>query len=111
MKNNMRIVYMGTPDIAKTCLQALCEGGYEVVGVYTKPDTPKNRGMKMAMSPVKEYALSQNLPVYQPTTFKDDAVVEELRGAAPKFFSIGNCVKPDTITHTVYQGYHAALDI
>ena len=39
------------------------------------------------------------------------AVVEELRGAAPQFFSIGNCVKPDTITHTVYQGYHAALDI
>ena len=39
------------------------------------------------------------------------AVVEELRGSAPKFFSIGNCVKPDTITHTVYQGYHAALDI
>ena len=79
----MRIVYMGTPDIAKTCLQALCEGGYEVVGVYTKPDTPKNRGMKMAMSPVKEYALSQNLPVYQPITFKDEAVVEELRALAP----------------------------
>ena len=39
------------------------------------------------------------------------AVVEELRGSAPQFFSIGNCVKPDTITHTVYQGYHAALDI
>ena len=79
----MRIVYMGTPDIAKTCLQAICEGGYEVVGVYTKPDTPKNRGMKMAMSPVKEYALSQNLPVYQPTTFKDEAVMEELKALAP----------------------------
>lgn len=79
----MRIVYMGTPDIAKTCLQALCEGGYSVVGVYTKPDTPKNRGMKMAMSPVKEYALSRNLPVFQPTTFKDDAVVEELKALAP----------------------------
>ena len=79
----MRIVYMGTPDIAKTCLQAICEGGYEVVGVYTKPDTPKNRGMKMAMSPVKEYALSQNLPVYQPTTFKDEAVMEELKTLAP----------------------------
>ena len=39
------------------------------------------------------------------------AVVEELRGSAPQFFAIGNCVKPDTITHTVYQGYHAALDI
>lgn len=79
----MRIVYMGTPDIAKTCLQAICEGGYEVVGVYTKPDTPKNRGMKIAMSPVKEYALSQNLPVYQPTTFKDEAVMEELKALAP----------------------------
>ena len=79
----MRIVYMGTPDIAKTCLQAICEGGYEVVGVYPKPDTPKNRGMKMAMSPVKEYALSQNLPVYQPTTFKDEAVMEELKALAP----------------------------
>ena len=79
----MRIVYMGTPDIAKTCLQAICEGGYEVVGVYTKPDTPKNRGMKMAMSPVKEYALSQNLPVYQPTTFKDEAVMEKLKALAP----------------------------
>ena len=74
---------MGTPDIAKTCLQAICEGGYEVVGVYTKPDTPKNRGMKMAMSPVKEYALSQSLPVYQPTTFKDEAVMEELKALAP----------------------------
>ena len=79
----MRIVYMGTPDIAKTCLQALCEGGYNVVGVYTKPDTPKNRGMKMAMSPVKEYALSQGLPVYQPVTFKDAKVVEELQAIAP----------------------------
>lgn len=74
----MRIVYMGTPEIAKTCLQALCQGGYDVVGVYTKPDTPKNRGMKMTMSPVKEYALSRNLPVFQPQSFKDDGVYEEL---------------------------------
>lgn len=79
----MRIVYMGTPEIAKTCLQALCQGGYEVVGVYTKPDTPKNRGMKMAMSPVKEYALSQNLPVFQPQSFKEDGVYEELAALAP----------------------------
>ena len=79
----MRLVFMGTPDIAKTCLQKLCEGGYEVVGVYTKPDTPKNRGMKMAMSPVKEYALSREIPVYQPGSFKDEAVVEELRALEP----------------------------
>lgn len=79
----MRIVYMGTPEIARTCLEALCQGGYHIVGVYTKPDTPKNRGMKMTMSPVKEYALSQNLPVYQPVTFRDDAVYEELKALEP----------------------------
>ena len=79
----MRLVFMGTPEIAKTCLQKICEQGFEVVGVYTKPDTPKNRGMKLAMSPVKEYALTQGIPVFQPTTFKDDTVVEELRVLEP----------------------------
>ena len=80
----MRIVYMGTPDIARTCLKAIVEDGHEVVGVYTKPDTPKNRGMKMAMSEVKEYALEKELPVYQPQTFKDDAVYEELLALQPE---------------------------
>lgn len=80
----MRIVYMGTPDIARTCLKAIVEAGHEVVGVYTKPDTPKNRGMKMAMSEVKEYALEKELPVYQPQTFKDDAVYEELLALQPE---------------------------
>ena len=79
----MRIVFMGTPEIAKTCLQKICEDGYNVVGVYTKPDTPKNRGMKMTMSPVKEYALIRQIPVFQPATFKDEAVVNELRALAP----------------------------
>ena len=83
MMTDMRIVYMGTPDIAKTCLEKICESGYNVVGVYTKPDTPKNRGMKMAMSPVKEYALSRDIPVYQPVSFKDDAVVSELKALQP----------------------------
>lgn len=79
----MRIVFMGTPAIAATCLQRVHEDGWDIVGVYTKPDTPKNRGMKMAMSEVKTYAQSVGLPVYQPTTFKDDAVVEELRALKP----------------------------
>ena len=74
---------MGTPEIAKVCLQKICEEGHQVVGVFTKPDTPKNRGMKMTMSPVKEYAISREIPVFQPTTFKDDAVVEELRELQP----------------------------
>jgi len=79
----MRIVFMGTPDIAKICLQKICEEGYNVVGVYTKPDTPKNRGMKMAMSPVKEYALSHDIPVFQPTSFRDEDVVESFRSLNP----------------------------
>ena len=79
----MRVVFMGTPDIAATCLKKITEDGFDIVAVYTKPDMPKNRGMKMSMSEVKEYALSQNQLVVQPTTFKDDAVVEELRALQP----------------------------
>ncbi len=79
----MNIVYMGTPDIARVCLEKLYTEGFPISAVYTKPDTPKNRGMKMAMSEVKEYALSVGLPVYQPATFKDDAVYEELKALAP----------------------------
>ena len=79
----MRLVYMGTPDIARVCLQRLYERGFEIAGVYTKPDTPKNRGMKLAQSPVKEYALSVGLPVYQPQSFRDEAVCEELKALEP----------------------------
>lgn len=79
----MKIVYMGTPDIARVCLEKLYTEGFEIAAVYTKPDTPKNRGMKLAMSEVKEYAVSVGLPVYQPVTFKDDAVYEELKALAP----------------------------
>lgn len=63
----MRIVFMGTPDFAVGTLQALVESGkHEIAAVVTQPDRPKGRGQKMLMTPVKEYALSQGLPVYQP---------------------------------------------
>ena len=79
----MKLVFMGTPNIAKVCLEAVCEAGHDVIGVYTKPDTPKNRGMKMTMSPVKEYAISKNIPVYQPVSFRDQEVVKELQDLNP----------------------------
>lgn len=79
----MKIVYMGTPEIAKVCLEKLYTEGFDIAAVYTKPDTPKNRGMKLIASEVKIYAQSVGLPVYQPETFRDDAVVEELKGLAP----------------------------
>lgn len=86
--NQMRVVFMGTPDIAATCLKRVVEDGFDVVGVYTKPDTPKNRGMKLAQSEVKKYALTQDLPVYQPLTFRDEAVVEELRALRPDVIAV-----------------------
>ena len=79
----MRIVFMGTPDIAATCLKKLLADGFDVVGVYTQPDRPKGRGMKMVFSPVKEVAIAAGIPVYQPETFKDPEVVEQLRALGP----------------------------
>ena len=80
----MRIVYMGTPEIARICLQRIVEDGHEIAAVYTKPDTPKNRGMKLTPSEVKAYALTQNLQVVQPTTFQDPEIVETLRAFQPE---------------------------
>ena len=79
-KKELRIVYMGTPDFAVESLRALVEGGYNVVGVITMPDKPVGRhGSVLQASPVKEYALSQNLPVLQPEKLKDETFLDELR--------------------------------
>ena len=78
----MRILFMGTPDFAVEQLKRLVEDGHEICGVFTQPDKPKNRGMKMTFSPVKEYALICGLDVYQPTKMRDGsalAIVEKLR--------------------------------
>lgn len=85
----MRVVYMGTPDIARVCLERLYTSGVcEIAAVYTKPDMPKNRGMKLTQSPVKEFALAHGLPVVQPETFRDDAAVEQLRALAPELIVV-----------------------
>ena len=78
-KEDLRIVYMGTPDFAVEALRQLVEGGYNVVGVITMPDKPAGRGHKMQYSPVKQYALERNLPLLQPEKLKDEAFVEALR--------------------------------
>ena len=79
----MRVVFMGTPDIAATCLKRILEDGFDVVGVYTQPDRPKGRGMKMVFSPVKELALAQNIPVFQPENFREDEAVQALADLKP----------------------------
>lgn len=84
----MRVVFMGTPDIAATCLKKILADGFEVVGVYTQPDRPKGRGMKLVASPVKEVALNAGIPVFQPDSFREEETVEELRALKPDICAV-----------------------
>lgn len=84
----MRIVFMGTPDFAVPSLKQLIEDGHEIVGVFTQPDKPKNRGMKLTPSPVKVVALEHEIPVYQPTTLKADEPFEDLAALAPELIVV-----------------------
>lgn len=76
---DLRIIFMGTPDFAVPTLRTLVENNYNVVAVITAPDKPAGRGLKLAQSPVKEYAVSQQIPVLQPTNLKAESFLEELR--------------------------------
>ncbi len=84
----MRVVFMGTPDIAATCLKKILADGFDVVGVYTQPDRPKGRGMKLVASPVKEVALANNIPVFQPENFREEETVEQLRALQPDICAV-----------------------
>jgi methionyl-tRNA formyltransferase len=75
----LRIVFMGTPDFAVGILDALLQNHYNVVGVITASDKPAGRGQKMNFSAVKEYALSKQLTLLQPTNLKDERFIEELK--------------------------------
>lgn len=72
----MRIIFMGTPDFAVPCLEALIKSEYEVVGVFTQPDKPKGRGYELAPPPVKVCALENNIPVFQPVSMRNGEALE-----------------------------------
>ena len=80
--NNLKIVFMGTPDFAVPCLKTLNEN-YEVIAVITQPDRPKGRGQKLTPSPIKEYALEHNLTILQPEKIKTSETEEQLKKLAP----------------------------
>ena len=84
----MRVVFMGTPDIAATCLKKIIADGFQVVGVYTQPDRPKGRGMKMVFPPVKEVAIAHEIPVFQPENFREDETVEQLKALQPDVVAV-----------------------
>ena len=69
----LKILFMGTPDFAQESLKSIYDAGFEIIGVVTNPDKPKGRGMKLAYSPVKEYALEKNLKIYQPIKIKNNS--------------------------------------
>ena len=80
----MKIIFMGTPDFAKESLQAIYEANHEILGVVTNPDRPKGRGMKMVASPVKEFAISKQLPVYQPEKVRNNnEFIEKMKNLKP----------------------------
>ena len=84
----MKIIYMGTPDFAVLPLKALYEAGHEIVLVVTQPDKPKGRGHKLTPPPVKEFAVSKNIPVYQPESAKNDESYEYLKSFDADIFIV-----------------------
>lgn len=91
----MKVLFMGTPDIARDSLEALVKKGYEIVGVVTVPDKPNSRGKKIVYSPVKEFAIENNLKIFQPETLKDNT----------EFLETVKALNPDIICVVAYGKY------
>lgn len=90
--NMLNILFMGTPDFAKESLESIYNAGYNILGVVTNPDKPKGRGMKMSISPVKEFAISKNINIYQPLKIRNnEEFIEEIKN-----------IKPDVICVVAY---------
>ena len=80
----LNILFMGTPDFAKESLESLYNAGYNIIGIVTNPDKPKGRGMKMIASPVKEFGLEKDIPVYQPLKIRNnDSFIDEMKNLNP----------------------------
>ena len=84
----MRILFMGTPDFAVPSLESLVAAGHTVCGVFTQPDKPRNRGMKLQAPPVKVCALAHNIPVYQPVKLRDGAALALIQELAPELIVV-----------------------
>ena len=110
----MRIVFMGTPDFAVPCLEALIKDGNELAGVFTQPDKPKGRGYTLTPPPVKVCAQKYGIQVFQPDTFKDGRAFEILKGLAPELIVVvayGKLLPKDVLELPEYGciNVHASL--
>lgn len=110
----MRIVFMGTPEFAVPCLERLISEKYEVVGVFTQPDKPKGRGHKMQFPPVKQTAIDNNIPVFQPTKMRDGEaykIIDELDPELIIVVAYGKIIPQDILERPKYGcvNIHASL--
>lgn len=95
----MRILFMGTPDIAANCLEALYEAGHDICGVYTRRDKPVGRKQVLTAPPVKQAALEHGTPVFQPRTLRDGGEDENIRSLAPELIVVVayGCILPASV--------------
>lgn len=85
----LNIIFMGTPDFAEESLKCLVEEEHNILAVVTNPDKPQGRGMKMAYSPVKQYAISKDIPVYQPEKVRNNLeFLDEIKGLNPDLICV-----------------------
>ena len=110
----MRIVFMGTPDFAAESLKKLIDEKYDIAAVFTQPDKPRNRGMQLSFSPVKQLALEHNIPVYQPTKLRDGTATELVKSLKPDILVVvayGRILPDDMLAVPKYGAInvHASL--
>lgn len=110
----MRIVFMGTPDFAAASLRKLIDEKYDIAAVFTQPDKPRNRGMQMSFSPVKQLAVDNDIPVYQPTKLRDGTASEIIRSLNPDILVVvayGRILPDDMLSIAKYGAInvHASL--
>ena len=102
----MRILFMGTPDIAAECLKALYAAGHEICGVYTRRDKPVGRKQVLTAPPVKEVALEHGTPVFQPRTLRDGSEDADIRALAPDLIVVVayGCILPKSVLEAPKYG-------
>ena len=109
----MRILFMGTPDIAAECLKALYAAGHEICAVYTRRDKPVGRKQVLTAPPVKEVALAHGTPVFQPRTLRDGSEDENIRALAPELIVVVayGCILPKSVLEMPRYGCIAAAEV
>lgn len=110
----MRVVFMGTPDFAAGSLKKLIDEKFDIAAVFTQPDKPRNRGMQLSFSPVKELALQYDIPVYQPVSVRDGKTADIIKELAPDILVVvayGKILPDEVLTAAKYGAVnvHASL--